>query len=113
MPNRFELAAQFNEVVDFSVEDDRNAAVRTEHGLVPSERQIEDRQAPKTKRYAVPEFHTMVIRTSMPDDRSHALDEFELRRLGQRADQRDEATHRWVTGNIARRCELNSIAGAP
>src|SRR6185295_9198820 len=47
-----ELAPKLDEIVDFTVEDNRDLSRGIAHRLVPSGRQINDREAPKREPYA-------------------------------------------------------------
>ncbi len=70
----FQLSAQFQEVVDFSVERDIQVAIRRRHGLAAGVRQIDDRQAAMAQTDGAVGPYAVAVGAAMRDEIAHRPD---------------------------------------
>src|SRR5687768_8075658 len=71
MPKRFQLLAKLDIVIDFSIEDEDDLTIVTEHRLVGRRREIQNRQSPKCKPDRARHVHTVIVRPSMTNRLRH------------------------------------------
>jgi hypothetical protein len=88
----FELLAKLRKVIDFSVEDDPQAAVFVVNRLPPAGK-VDDAQTPHTQPYGTFRVNALVIRTTVNNRLAHPADVSGINNIAMPADHPGYSAH--------------------
>lgn len=93
MSTRFKFGAQFLEVVDLTVEDQRIIAIRRDHGLVSQRGKIDDRQTSMPKPDKTIGVETLPIRSAVFDRIGHFFQDDRRNRFAIKIENSGDSAH--------------------